>query len=198
MNLNSFLAIFSARSVRCVVVASAVAVVITGCGMGTTQPLQRHGYCACAARLRDHCTAAPTRIQNASVKLYATTSSGYGATGTLLASTTSNSLGAYTFSGAATCPSGQFAYVIAQGGNTGAQAANPNSLLMAAVGPCASLTTSTFIWVDELTTVAAAYALNNFITITGNSSSGYTVGVSSSATNNSSTGSGCVHNAYYP
>ncbi|MFT3971902.1 MAG: hypothetical protein QM699_00015 [Amaricoccus sp.] len=41
-----------------------------------------------------------------------------------------------------------------------------------------------YIWVDELTTVAAAYALDNFITINGN-----TVNISAPANNNASVGS---------
>ena len=75
---------------------------------------------------------------------------------------------------------------------------------MAALGSCATLDptgtayTGPSIWVNELTTVAAAYALNNFINITGNASTGYTVGIGSDAANGAAPKAGCVVNSYYP
>lgn len=56
--------------------------------------------------------------------------------------------------------------MVAAGGNPGLAAGTNNTSvsLVAALGPCGSLTASTFINVDEVTTVAAAYALAPFST----------------------------------
>jgi hypothetical protein len=126
----------------------------------------------------------PNPIVGATIKLYATQSNDYGGAGLQLGSSaTTDANGSFTFVNATayTCPAGQYAYVTASGGNTGG-AVNPNSLLMAAIGPCANLTTSTQVWIDELTTIAAAYALGNFTTI-----SGTTVNISAPPANNNAT-----------
>ncbi|MDE1161861.1 MAG: hypothetical protein PW792_07930 [Acidobacteriaceae bacterium] len=67
-----------------------------------------------------------------------------------------------------TCTSGQYAYITVTGGNTGATGTNVNSVHMAVLGPCTSLSTdaqksATRIFMSEASTVATAYALSNFI-----------------------------------
>lgn len=98
------------------------------------------------------------------IALFATTAAGYGGTLTPLASTTTTAGGFFTISTSYTCPAGSQAYIVASGGNPGMTAGTDNSaiLLMAALGPCANLTASTNIWLNEVTTVAAAYALSGF------------------------------------
>jgi streptogramin lyase len=81
------------------------------------------------------------------------------ATPTQLGTTTTDGKGNFTFAGF-TCPSsGALIYVVAAGGNAGG-GVNPAIKLMAALGPCGSLPPSVVI--NELTTVAAVYALNAF------------------------------------
>jgi hypothetical protein len=129
----------------------------------------------------------PNPVANAFVTLYATQSVaptpsnkyGYGVAGTVLGTATTDSLGNFTFSSPATCTAGQQAYIVSAGGNTGSNGANSAALLMAAIGPCSSLTPSTFIFINEPTTIAAAYALGQFMTI-----SGTTVNISAPANNN--------------
>jgi sugar lactone lactonase YvrE len=53
-------------------------------------------------------------------------------------------------------------YVMATGGHVGSGAANANISLTSALGACGGLPTSTGITVNELTTVASAYALSGF------------------------------------
>jgi hypothetical protein len=151
----------------------------------------------------------PTPIIGARVVMYATTSNGYGATATVLAEADqqgasahqdTDTNGVFNFTNNFTCPAGQFAYVVIYGGNTGANANNPNSVLMAPVGSCSAMYTGTtyngsLLVVNELTTIASAYALSNFMTVAGNAVNGYTVNIGSSSTNNAA--SGCVANAYY-
>jgi polygalacturonase len=75
--------------------------------------------------------------------------------------------GSFTITGAYTCPSGSTqVYLVSTGGNPGLAPGtnNPSLALMAALGSCSNLTSATFIFVNELTTVGSLAALNNFTT----------------------------------
>ena len=81
---------------------------------------------------------------------------------TQLDTTTTDAHGNFSFTGL-TCPTaGALLYVVAAGGNAGG-GNNSAIKLMAALGPCGSLPSS--IVINELTTVAAVYALNAFSNI---------------------------------
>jgi len=103
-------------------------------------------------------------IVGSNISLFATSATGYGGTLTPLASTTTTAGGFFTITTAYTCPAGSQAYIVAAGGNPGLGSGTDNSaiMLMAALGPCSSLSASTNIWLNEVTTVAAAYALSGF------------------------------------
>jgi DNA-binding beta-propeller fold protein YncE len=82
---------------------------------------------------------------------------------TILDTVTTDTSGNFSFK--YTCPNeGALVYVIASGGSAGG-GSNPAIELMAALGPCDSL--PSFIVVNELTTVAAVYALNGFSSVNG-------------------------------
>ncbi len=111
-------------------------------------------------------------VSGATVTLYAAGASGYGTGATSLTSATSNNSGSFTF-GSYTCPSGNPpTYVVATGGDAGS-GTNTGIGMMSLTGPCNSLTPSTFVTVNELTTMAAEWTLAQF---TG--SDGQTVGTS--------------------
>lgn len=77
---------------------------------------------------------------------------------------TTDSQGNFSLTGTYTCPFPDTeVYVVAQGGDPGVGASNPNLSLMAALGPCGSLTSSQFIWVDEVTTVASVECLSSYM-----------------------------------
>ena len=133
-------------------------------------------------------------MTNATVTLYATTTAaspssannyGYGVAGNVLGTTTTDSSGKFSFTGdAKNCPAGQQAYIVAAGGFTGSfSSQNSAALLMAALGPCSGLSDSTQVIIDEPTTIAAAYALSGFMTVTGT-----TVNISAPANNNAAAG----------
>ena len=80
-----------------------------------------------------------------------------------------NGAGQFAITGDYTCPTGGGdigTYLLAIGGNPGLTAGTNNSAiaLMAPLGLCANLTASTFINVNEVTTVAAVTALQQFMT----------------------------------
>jgi len=183
--MNFPLCRISSNSSIAAVLLTAVALTVTGCSSFDTS---QSGPSASPAALTGSIHGGPNPVNNATVTLWATTSVaaptalnnyGYGQPGTLLGTTTTNSAGSFSFTSPATCPSGQQAYMVAAGGNTGSNSANSASLLMAAVGPCSSLSTSTYVWIDEPSTIAAAYALSGFMTV-----SGTTVSISAPANNN--------------
>jgi len=74
--------------------------------------------------------------------------------------------GSFTITGDYTCPTaGTEVYLTTTGGNPGLVAGTNNQALamMAALGPCSNLSSSTYIFVDELTTVGSVAALANYM-----------------------------------
>jgi hypothetical protein len=133
-------------------------------------------------------------IQGASVVLYVTasTSPGYYHPGVVIGTATTGADGSFTVSPSATtsnCPAGQYAYITSAGGYpSGSPAlANTSTLLMAALGACANISASTTVVINEVTTVAAAYALSGFMGTAANGAI-FQANVGSSGTNNAVTG----------
>jgi streptogramin lyase len=108
-------------------------------------------------------------VSGASIVLYAAGSVGAG-TGAinLLAPNvvTTNASGFFSITGDYVCPTATTqVYVVARGGNPGLPVGqrNPALALMAALGNCGDLTSSTNIAVNEVTTAAAAWSLSQFM-----------------------------------
>ena len=111
--------------------------------------------------------------------LYAAGSGGYASTNTsqLSSTVTSGAGGAFSITGLYTCPSASAQmYLVAAGGDSGA-GANSSLALMAALGTCSNLSSSTHVIINEVTTVAAAYALAPFMA-TNSGSPGASLGTS--------------------
>ena len=106
-------------------------------------------------------------IVGAKVYVYAAATSGYGAASTLLSATpaTTDGNGGFNITASYTCTSGQQVYLYTSGGNTGS-GTNTAASLMAILGTCPATgtlaLTTPFIFVDEVSTVAAAYAFSGF------------------------------------
>ena len=73
--------------------------------------------------------------------------------------------GSFTITGDYTCPLATTeVYLVATGGNPGLGLGNnANLALMATLGPCGDLSSSTYIAMNELTTIGATAALSNFM-----------------------------------
>jgi hypothetical protein len=117
-------------------------------------------------------------VTGATVQLYAAGSSGYGSAGTALltSAVTTSSTGSFTVPAGYSCTgSSNQVYLIAQGGNPGlnGSAGNSSLELMAVLGSCSSIASSTAVVVNEVTTVASVAALAAFY------STGENVGASS-------------------
>lgn len=120
-------------------------------------------------------------VAGASVSLYAAGTSGYGSAAMQIATSTSGKGGGFVIPAGYTCPSqGSQMYLVATGGSVGSNGVNPNLALMTALGSCSNLS-STSVMVNEVTTIASAFATAQFannVVINGNSSYLY-MGVSS-------------------
>ncbi|MDR3736219.1 MAG: hypothetical protein P4L10_11860 [Acidobacteriaceae bacterium] len=143
-------------------------------------------------------------ISGATIKLYVAGSTGYGSAGTeLLGSnvvTTSDGSGVVNSNANAgnanntlakgrfiidndyTCPTiNSLVYIVATGGDPGVGGINNTAItLVTALGKCGNLNTNTTIAMNELTTVAAAYALGQFFTPTFGASSTDSIGAPAS------------------
>lgn len=106
-----------------------------------------------------------------------------------LGSVVSDSNGNFNITGDYTCQvSDPEVYITASGGNPGLAPGTNNSALvmMAALTDCNSLSSVSNIWIDEVTTVAAAWALAPFMTSAGNvasSSTNYATGLTNAFKN---------------
>ncbi len=105
-------------------------------------------------------------ISGASLQLYAVGTTGDGSASAPLftRSVISDSNGYFDLTGAYTCPSTSTpVYITATGGSPAPAITNSQIAEMASIGPCGSLTASTFLAINEITTVAAVYALAPFM-----------------------------------
>lgn len=204
---------YSRRAIQaacCAFTLALAALALTGCG---TVPVTNSIAGRSTLAITGRAMGGIQPIIGATVKLYTTTSTDYGI-GALQEEATqqgvsagqdTDSNGYFSFASSYDCPLGQFAYVVMSGGNTGSNNVNASNVLIAALGRCEDLYTSPgtnpsvykgpSIDVDELTTIAAAYALGNFASTSG-SGAATVVGIGAPATNNAAqvggVSTGCV------
>jgi hypothetical protein len=149
---------------------------VTGCGIGTTSgtgPASPVGIPGAAIKGQVYGGQQP--ITGASVYLYAAGSTGYGSAypypngaSSMLGSNvvTTDANGNFNITNDYMCPSATTeVYLEAVGGSPDTNPAdnNPNIVQIVALGPCGGLANMSFITMNELTTVASAYALAPFM-----------------------------------
>ena len=109
-------------------------------------------------------------VAGSKVYLYAISTAGTGTTATSLLNLPGYVLtgldGGFNITGDYTCPGGSYVYLLALGGNPGLSplSNNPDLALAAGLGPCSSLSSSSFFTINEVTTVAFSYALAGYTT----------------------------------
>jgi len=137
---------------------------LAGCGVSTSPPTNQPGVA-----LQGRVYGGQQPVSGASILLYAAGSTGAGAGAiNLLAPhvVTTNTSGYFSITGDYVCPTATTqVYVVAQSGNPGLASGknNPALVMMAALGNCGDVTSSTNIVVNEVTTVASAWALSQFM-----------------------------------
>ena len=156
--------------------AGVIALVLSfsGCGSGSGVNSMVHGV-----PLQGTVHGGQQGVFGSVIQLYEVGATGYGSTALPLiaATTTTNAGGFFSITGQYTCPSPTTqVYIVATGGDPGVGTSNPALVMMAGLGNCGDLTSSTFIYIDEVTTAASVYALAPFMT-------GGATAVGSSSTN---------------
>jgi streptogramin lyase len=160
-NLNSF------AKFATIFGSAAVSLVLAGCGLGSSGSLSKSPTPVGGAfAITGHVHGGQQAVSGSTVNIYAVGTTGYGSPSVSLLNSgvTVQSAGDGTFSltGKYTCTAEQRVYVTATGGDAGS---GPNGALtlMAALGRCGDLTSSTFISMNEVTTVASVWALAPFM-----------------------------------
>ena len=164
MQTKTFLRTNAGTRILALALAAAGTAAMTGCGAGTFASAT--GPVTAAVALSGHILGGQQPVTGAIIQLYAAGQTGYGVGSTpLIASpVSSDANGNFSITGTYTCPyPTSQVYVTATGGNPGGVGNNANLVLMAALGPCGNLSASSFAVVNELTTVASAYALSPFM-----------------------------------
>ncbi len=187
----------------CVAASSTLALLLAGCsGTGVFPDTTTDGV-AQAMSGKVHGGQQP--VTGSHVHLMQAASSAYGAASTSLLTANgvtvlTDTIGGYVatdgggnfnITGTYTCTAGSQVYILATQGNPGVGANNASLALMAGLGVCPStgslLTTVPTIFVDEVSTVATAFALSGFFTdsthLATNGTAGATTGINNAAAN---------------
>ncbi len=150
-------------------------VFVTGCGSTGIHMESGPGSETQGATIAGVVHGGQQPVSGAKVYFYAVGTSGYASQAVSLLTgagyVTTQSDGSFSITNY-TCPAapGDQVYLLAVGGNPGNSGGqtNPNLVLMAALGGCASLTDSTYVVANEVTTAASAYALAPLMGYTNN------------------------------
>jgi hypothetical protein len=147
--------------------AAAVSLVFTGCGLNGGGSLsQGSGSGAGTFAITGNIHGGQQAVSGSTVNMYAVGTTGYGAASVSVLNSgvtvTSGGDGTFSLTGKYTCTPEQRVYLTATGGNAGS---GPNGALalMAALGRCGDLTSSTFISMNEVTTITSVWALAPFM-----------------------------------
>jgi len=170
--IRSFPAIFTPASL---VVTCTLLLFASGCGTSSAPDNKGSGSGGggMGVSFGGKVMAGSQPVSGATVQLYAAGGSGYGSAGMALLSSalTTSSAGGFTVPAGYACASSSTqVYLVAKGGNAGPSgSANNSSLeLMAALGSCVGISSSTAVVVNEVTTVASVAALAAFYSTGGN------------------------------
>ena len=156
-------------------VLSVGALMLSGCAMDFTGRVVNNAATNVSTTGSVHGGQQP--VGGALITLMVPGSTGYGSAATVLATAVTTAAGGFTLP-SYTCPANSGdVYLLATGGSAGA-GVNPAAVEAALLGPCSQLSSSTFIRITEVTTVAAAYGLAPFATVTATST-----GIGAPATN---------------
>ena len=165
---------------------------LSGCGTGSGSTSVAKSTPA-VAKASGSVYGAQSPVTDATIQLYAVGTTGFGSAATPLinvpvttsdGSSTVNSnansgnannmlpAGQFTlnFTNAYTCPSsGTLVYLVATGGNPGLTSGTNNSALvmLAALGQCGNLNSTTFVSLNEVTTAGAVFNLSSFLGASG-------------------------------
>ena len=152
------------RRLALALIAAAIALLTAGCGLGTIASSTID-----IPAMHGNVHGGQQPVNNAHVFLYAVNQTTYAGASTSrlsgLGFALSDANGNFNMTAQNTCQAGDIMYAAVAGGNPGLTVGTFNNALtmMTVLGPCSSLTPSTVIMINEVTTVAAVYALAPFM-----------------------------------
>ena len=157
------------RALRVLVFLSASSLVAAMAGCGMARVGSSASIPVAGVKLRGAVYGGLQPIGFSQLQMYAPGQTGYASAALPLFRTpiTTDSGGNFNFTGDYSCPSAATpVYLVVTGGNPGLSAGSNNAALslMSFMGLCGDLGPSTFVMVNEVTTVAAVYALQPFMT----------------------------------
>ena len=166
----------SSRSMKlllCLAATLAPACLLTGCGVSTATAINPPSE---GLTIQGRIHSGLHEVVGAHVYLLAANTTGYGSASVSLLNSSaghSDAIGGYVLTdssgyfsipGGFTCSSSTQVYLYGQGGDAGT-GANPSAGYLAILGDCPSANSSTpSVWMNEVTTVAAAYAFAGYAT----------------------------------
>ena len=143
----------------------AALILIAGCGGGAA--FNQGTKTTASVVLKGKLLGGQYPVTSSEVQLYAVGSSGYGsgAQALLTPAVSTDQNGDFVITAADyKCPSNStLTYLVATGGDPGLGSNNPAIALMAALGPCGSLSSLPSVQMNEVTTVASVWALAPFL-----------------------------------
>jgi hypothetical protein len=142
----------TATSVSRSIALALVPLALSGCGLSRLLP---SAAIPLALHVQGGVHGGLQPVVGSTVQLFDATAGG---TALISTTVTSDANGNFTLTGDYTCPaSSDQVYIVASGGNPGA-GQNDSLVLMSAMGNCGDLTPSTYVNLNEVTTVATIYA----------------------------------------
>lgn len=150
------------RTLAACLSALGLATLLAGCGTGLSGSVDSAGVQR-AIRVSGIVHGGQQPVTQSTIQLYTVGTTGLkSASSGLIGSTIqTDSGGNFNITGAYSCTGATQVYIVATGGNSGS-GTNSSIALAAALGPCSSLNLGTYIVINEVTTIAAAYALAPF------------------------------------
>ncbi len=138
---------------------------LTGCSnLTSTTPVASRGI-----PMQGRVHGGQQAVTGATIQMFAASTAGYSTASIplLTQAVTTDTQGGFNITGDYTCPTANTqVYLLATGGNPGLAPGTNNAAisLMAALGSCGNLTPSTYIVINEVSTVASVYALAGYMT----------------------------------
>ena len=172
------------RHTAAILLSGLTLVALTGCGLGTIAPPTP----VTGAVIQGTVFGGQQPVNGATIQLYAAKLTGYGLAAAPLITTPPQTLanGSFSVSGKYTCPTPDAPmYLVATGGNAGG-GTNANLAMMVALGSCnaiAANAANVTVTINEITTVASAWALSPFMTGLSQLSTGSSAAAQTGLTN---------------
>ena len=154
-------------------IAALVPLALSGCGLGGgANPVAPVNTTGARGSVSGTIFGGQQPVVGSTISLYAAGKTATGSTprSLLTAPVLSSADGSFTITGLYSCQAGDQVYLVASGGDAGG-GPNPAIGMMAALGPCSTLlanAATTFINVNEVTTVGSVYALASYMTTAPN------------------------------